>query len=83
LDARHKSRTYETYIQNTTSSLIFLFNVLYQAKNISRRVCGTKSPKEKYTFYYLLLSTKVKIAGIQQSTMIDYPGKIACVVFTQ
>ncbi len=25
----------------------------------------------------------MKIAGIQQSTMIDYPGKIACVVFTQ
>ncbi len=27
--------------------------------------------------------TTVKIAGVQQSTMIDYPGKIACVVFTQ
>jgi pyruvate formate lyase activating enzyme len=25
----------------------------------------------------------MKIAGIQQSTMLDYPGKIACVVFTQ
>lgn len=25
----------------------------------------------------------MKLAGIQQSTMIDYPGKIACVVFTQ
>ena len=25
----------------------------------------------------------MKIAGIQQSTMIDYPGKIACVIFTQ
>ncbi|MFA7717109.1 MAG: anaerobic ribonucleoside-triphosphate reductase activating protein [Candidatus Absconditabacterales bacterium] len=25
----------------------------------------------------------MKIAGIQQSSMIDYPGKLACVVFTQ
>lgn len=25
----------------------------------------------------------MKIAWIQQSTMVDYPGKIACVVFTQ
>lgn len=25
----------------------------------------------------------MKIAGIQKSTMIDYPGKIACVIFTQ
>jgi len=25
----------------------------------------------------------VKIAGIQKSTLVDFPGKIACVVFTQ
>jgi pyruvate formate lyase activating enzyme len=28
-------------------------------------------------------SNIVKIAGIQKSTLVDFPGKIACVIFTQ